>query len=71
MFKIKDVNMEHIKEIMQDGYPIIDLIILKDGRVLGVDDDSIVLYNSLDDFYSMESKDRQIIKLHYKEIKNG
>jgi hypothetical protein len=41
----------------------VDFIHLKDGRVLGVSGDCVVLYDNMEDFHSFETKDRQYINL--------
>jgi len=41
----------------------VDFIHLKDGRVLGVSGDCVVLYDNMEDFHSFETKDRQCINL--------
>ena len=42
----------------------VDFVLLKSGRVLGISDDCVVLYDNMDDFYSMETKSRQCIDLY-------
>ena len=42
----------------------VDFITLKSGRVLGISDDCVVLYDDMEDFYSMELKSRQCIDLY-------
>lgn len=41
----------------------VDFIHLPDGRVIGIDEESIVLYASLEDFHNFETVNRQIIDL--------
>jgi hypothetical protein len=41
----------------------VDFIHLKDGRVLGVSGDCVVLYDNMEDFHSFDTKDRQSINL--------
>jgi len=41
----------------------VDFIILKDGRVLGIDAESVVLYASMDDFYGYATVNRPSIDL--------
>ena len=41
----------------------IDIIELKDGRVLGVTDDSVVLYDDIGDLESGEARIRPVIEL--------
>jgi len=44
------------------GGTMVDFIILKDGRVIGVNEDYVVLYKSMEDFY--EYNDSDTIKPH-------
>jgi len=53
--------MKHIQEIRADES--VDLVILKDGRVLGIDGESVMLYASLDDFYAATSQTKPTINL--------
>tara|TARA_R110000822_G_scaffold280132_1_gene401767 strand:- start:1597 stop:1758 length:162 start_codon:yes stop_codon:yes gene_type:complete len=41
----------------------VDFVILKDGRVLGIDAESVVLYQSMDDFHGYVTVDRPSIDL--------
>jgi hypothetical protein len=41
----------------------VDFVILKDGRVLGIDAESVVLYASMEDFYGYATVDRPSINL--------
>ena len=41
----------------------LDFVVLKDGRVLGVDGATVVLYSSMQDFEEMLTIDRQSIDL--------
>jgi hypothetical protein len=53
--------MNYIKETQtEEG---VDFVILKDGRVLGIDADFVVLYASLDDFYEATSETKPTIEL--------
>ena len=53
--------MNYIQETQtEDG---VDFVILKDGRVLGIDADHVVLYASLDDFYDATSQTKPTINL--------
>ena len=54
--------MLFIKNIESNGFDL-DFVILKDGRVLGVDDATVVLYSSMQDFEVMLNIDRQSIDL--------
>jgi hypothetical protein len=53
--------MQHIHQILADES--VDLIVLKDGRVLGIDGESVMLYASLDDFYNATSQTKPTINL--------
>ena len=56
--------MEYIDRIEElSGNNPVDFVILKDGRVLGIDAESVVLYASMEDFYSFDSVDRPSIDL--------
>ena len=56
--------MEYIDrmETLTGNNPV-DFVILKDGRVLGIDAESVVLYASMEDFYGFDSVDRPSIDL--------
>lgn len=56
--------MEYIDrmETLTGNNPV-DFIILKDGRVLGIDAESVVLYQSMDDFHGYATVDRPSIDL--------
>jgi hypothetical protein len=41
----------------------VDLVVLKDGRALGISEDAVVLYASLSDFEENGLKDRPMIPL--------
>ena len=41
----------------------LDFVILKNGQVLGIDSDQVVLYSSMKDFEDMKNIDRQSIDL--------
>ena len=53
--------MTHIQETLADES--VDLIVLKDGRVLGIDADCVCLYASIDDFYAATSQAKPTIYL--------
>ena len=56
--------MEHIDRIEElSGNNPVDFIILKDGRVLGIDAESVVLYQSMQDFRGYATIDRPSIDL--------
>ena len=46
----------------------IDFVTLKNGKVLGIDKDQVVLYESMDDFSDMKTVDRQSITLASKSV---
>jgi hypothetical protein len=50
-------------EFTGGGSPV-DFITLKSGRVLGISDDCVVLYENMQDFWDMETKSRQCIDLY-------
>ncbi len=61
-----EMNLEHIKEIStwnSGGGVMLDLITLKDGRVLVVSDDVVVLYENMEEVTDGEAKDRPLIYL--------
>ena len=53
--------MQHVHQILADES--VDLVVLKDGRVLGIDGDYVMLYASLDDFYDATSQTKPTINL--------
>ncbi len=55
--------MTYIDKIDTDEHRV-DLITLKDGRVLGVSDDSVVLYENIQDYIDNITKSRQCIDLY-------
>lgn len=56
--------MEYIDrmETLSGNNPV-DFVILKDGRVLGIDAESVVMYASMADFYGYATVDRPSIDL--------
>ena len=56
---IVDVNTE-----FTGGNCPVDFVTLKDGRVLGISDDCVVLYQDMQDYWDMETKSRQCIDLY-------
>jgi len=46
----------------------LDFVTLKNGKVLGIDNDQVVLYESMDDFSDMKTVDRQSITLSSKSV---
>ena len=56
--------MEYIDRMESlTGNNSVDFVILKDGRVLGIDAESVVLYQSMDDFHGYATVDRPSIDL--------
>lgn len=56
--------MQYIDKIDElGGNSPVDFVILKDGRVLGIDAESVVLYASMDDFHGYATVDRPSIDL--------
>jgi hypothetical protein len=53
--------MTHIKQILADEW--VDLVILKDGRVLGISEDCVCLYKSIDDFWDATPETKPTIEL--------
>jgi hypothetical protein len=53
--------MISIDDITTDGYT--DLITLKDGRVVGISSEYIVLYQDMDDFYNCDPSNKPTIDL--------
>lgn len=45
------------------GGTMVDFVILKDGRVLGINDECVCLYKSLDDFWEATSEVKPCIEL--------
>ncbi len=58
------VFIEKVGTEFTGGNCPVDFVTLKDGRVLGVTDDCVVLYQNMDDFWQMETKSRQCIDLY-------
>ena len=53
--------MSYIKETQtEEG---VDFVVLKDGRVLGIDADCVCLYASMDDFYDATPETKPTIYL--------
>ena len=51
---------------IQREFPDLTLLYLQDGRVVGVDNESIVIYESIEEVWDGETKDRPTLTL-YKE----
>jgi hypothetical protein len=61
-----DVELEHIAELSSadtGGGITVDLVKLRDGRVLGISEDAIVLYRDLEDFEDNSLRERPTIPL--------
>jgi len=54
--------MNYIQETQTEES--VDFVILKDGRVLGIDADFVVLYDSMDDFQNATSASYETIYLN-------
>lgn len=60
------MDFEHIVEISSadtGGGFVIDLVTLGDGRVLGISEDAVVLYENMDDFERNDARERPMIAL--------
>ena len=60
------MELEHINTATiwdSGGGQVIDLLTLKDGRVLVVSDDAVVLYESMEEVEGGEAKERPVIYL--------
>ena len=60
------MELEHIVEVSSadtGGGFVIDLVRLSDGRVLGISEDAVVLYENLDDFERNAPRERPMIAL--------
>ena len=55
--------VDHISSWNSGGDLVLDVIILKSGQVLGITDESAVLYEDLNDLEQGEAKKRQAIYL--------
>lgn len=55
--------VEKTETVNMGGGSMVDIIVLKDGRVVALNDEAVVLFSSLEDFYSCEHADRPAIKL--------
>ena len=61
---METVNAQFIAGIdALSGNSPVDFVLLKDGRVIGIDAESAVLYASMDDFYSFDTVDRASFNL--------
>lgn len=53
-----------IEEWEPRGPTPVDLVYLRDGRILGINDECVVLYNNLADFEDAETTERPTIDLY-------
>jgi hypothetical protein len=61
---METVNAQFIAGIdALDGNAPVDFVLLKDGRVIGIDAECVVLYASMDDFYGYATVDRASFNL--------
>jgi hypothetical protein len=61
---METVNAQFIAGIdTLSGNAPVDFVVLKDGRVIGIDAECVVLYASMDDFYSFDTVDRASFSL--------
>lgn len=58
--------MEYIDQITTEnagGGSMVDFIHLKDGRVIGINDEYAVLYNSMEEFWDATAQNKPTIEL--------
>jgi hypothetical protein len=58
--------MEYIAQITSEntgGGCIVDFVHLKDGRILGINDEYMVLYDSMDEFWNATAQNKPTIEL--------
>lgn len=60
---INTVYIEKIESENTGGGCMVDFVILKDGRVLGINDEYVCLYASMDDFWEARSENVPTIEL--------
>jgi len=63
---MKTENMDYISEVFSwdsGGNSMVDFVVLKNGKVLGINDECVVLYDSIEDFESFAHKDRKAFTL--------
>jgi len=61
---MKTENMDYIAELISlGGNSPVDFVVLKTGQVIGINDECVVLYDSMEDFESFENKDRKAFSL--------
>jgi hypothetical protein len=49
---------------IEKEFPDVTFLHLVDGRIIGIDSESIVVYASIDDVYEGETKDRPTLTLY-------
>jgi hypothetical protein len=60
------MTLEYIETVTfsdTGGHSIVDFVILKDGRVLGINDECVCLYQSMDAFWNGPNENVQCIEL--------
>ena len=60
------MKLEYIESVTSSdtgGHCIVDFVILKDGRVLGINDECVCLYKSMEDFWDATSENKPCIEL--------
>jgi hypothetical protein len=60
------MELEHIAELSSvdtGGGFVVDMVRLRDGRVLGISEDAVVLYDSVHDFEENAPRERPMIAL--------
>jgi hypothetical protein len=60
------MKLEYIDSVTScdtSGGSYVDFVILKDGRVLGINDEYVCLYKSMDDFWDATSENKPCIEL--------
>ena len=64
--------MKFVTEVLTQhtsGNCFVDFVVLHDGRVLGINNECVVLYKDMDDFENAEGNHRQLIDLTKGEVK--
>jgi hypothetical protein len=55
--------ISHLSCMESGGNCSVDFVHLKDGRVLGINDECVVLYSSMQDFLGFETRERPALNL--------
>jgi hypothetical protein len=55
--------IDHIKTENTGGGTMVDFVVLKDGRVLGINDECVVLYKSIAAFWNNDVESAPMIDL--------